>query len=108
MHHRRCVFGGEKAPAGARLDAPSLESACFMYFKNKGGDFRVTQYRRCCLGGKKDPAGAHLDTTSLQSTCSMHLRQKIRDSLLMKNTVLNSSVVEKKTKNHGGLKRAGQ
>ena len=38
ISYRRYVFGGDKAPAGAHLVAPSLESTCFVYLRNKNQD----------------------------------------------------------------------
>ena len=38
MENRRCIFGGKKAPAGAHLDTPSLESTCFVYLRHKHQD----------------------------------------------------------------------
>ena len=38
IENRRCVFGGKKAPAGAPLVAPSLESTCFMSLRHKHQD----------------------------------------------------------------------
>ena len=35
---RSCVLGGKKAPAGAHLVAPSLESAVFAYLTHKNRD----------------------------------------------------------------------
>ena len=35
IENRRCIFGGEKAPAGAHLVAPSLESTCFMNLRQR-------------------------------------------------------------------------
>ena len=36
--NRKCIFAGKKAPAGAHLVAPSLESTCFMYLRYKNQD----------------------------------------------------------------------
>ena len=85
--YRKCYFGGKKAPAGAHLVAPSLESTCFMYLRHKNKGSLFIKYRRCIFAGKKAPAGAHLDTPSLESTCFVYLRHKNQDSLFSKNRI---------------------
>ena len=84
MENRRCIFAGKKAPAGAHLVAPSLESRCFMYPRHKNRGSLFVENRRCILGGKKAPAGAHLEAPSLKSTCFMYLRHKNQDSLFFR------------------------
>ena len=92
IKYRRCIFGGKKAPAGALLVAPSLESRCFMYLRHKNRGSLFIEYRRSILGGGKAPAGAPLVAPSLQSTCVMSLRHKHQDSLFSRNII---SYIEK-------------
>ena len=68
IQYRKSFSGGEKAPGGAHLVAPSLESVCFMYLTHKNKYSLVVEYRRCISGGEKNPAGAHLDAPSLDNT----------------------------------------
>ena len=44
--YRRCIFGGNEAPAGALLVAPSLESTCFMYLRHKNQDSLFSEIQR--------------------------------------------------------------
>ena len=46
------VFGGDEAPAGAHLDAPSLESTCFMYLKHKNKGSLFVKFRERILAGE--------------------------------------------------------
>ena len=87
IKYRRCIFGGKKAPAGAHLDTPSLESTCLVYLRQKARGSLFVENRRCIFGGKKAPAGAHLVAPSLESTCVVYLRHKNQDSLFSKNKI---------------------
>ena len=65
-------MGGEKAPAGAHPDAPSLESTYFVHRRHKNTDSLFIKYRTCIFGGEKAPAGAHPDTPNLDNTDSVY------------------------------------
>ena len=53
MKYRRCIFGGKKAPAGAHLDAPSLESICFMCLRRKNTGSAFINIEGVFLMGRK-------------------------------------------------------
>ena len=38
MKYRRCIFGGEKDPAGAHPDAPNLDDTDSVYVKHRNTD----------------------------------------------------------------------
>ena len=63
----------KKAPAGAHLDTPSLESTCFMYLRHKNTDSMFIKYRTCIFAGKKAPAGAHPVAPKLDNTESVYV-----------------------------------
>ena len=57
---------GKKAPAGAHLDAQSLESTCHVYLRDKNKGSLFIKYRRCIFAGKKSPCGSALGHTELR------------------------------------------
>ena len=61
IKYRNLFFGGEK-PAGAHLDAPSLESTYFIYLRHKNKDSVFIKYRTWGKG----PWGSALGRTELR------------------------------------------